>query len=128
MKQTDSCDAVQLQPATTRHAENLVELYHAAYEQSVALGFLATTAWVDLEAVETWVREDTVFLATIEAESVGTVRLAYYDDWDRLVLGRLGVAPEWTQYGIVRRNARSNGWSLTAVTPPISTLIQPVAS
>jgi GNAT superfamily N-acetyltransferase len=93
-------NTVVIRRAVFDDVDTLVKLYHDAYQENVQLGFPASAANVEAEEVNTWIEDAYLFVAYIQDELLGAVRIMYDRNWDRLVLSRLGVPTSWKGKGI----------------------------
>lgn len=92
----------QIRQATVADAEKLVPVYKSAYRENRELGFPAKAESVTENELSEWIRENRVFVAEVEDELVGGVRLEATDA-ERVKLSRLGVREEWKGEGIGSR-------------------------
>ena len=121
----------RLRRATPADAEPLAAVYRSAYAQNRRLGFSAKAESVTADEVDEWIRDARVFVATIDGEVVGGVRLEATDA-DRAKLSRLGVREDWKGRGIGSRlvdraedAARDSGYGTSWLTTPPSTPFYP---
>lgn len=91
-----------VRPATDDDAEPLARAYRSAYAENRVLGFPAKAESVTAEAVVEWIAKARVFVATVDGEAVGGVKLERTDP-GRTKLSRLGVHEDWKGEGIGRR-------------------------
>ena len=92
----------QIRRATVADAAALARAYRSAYRENRELGFPAKAESATEAEVAEWIREHRVYVATVEGDVVGGVRLEATDD-DRAKLSRLGVRGEWKGEGIGSR-------------------------
>ena len=92
----------RIRRATTADAEDLAEVYRSAYRENRRLGFPAKAESVTEREVSDWIREYRVYVATVEEEVVGGVRLEVTDS-ERVKLSRLGVHENWKGKGVGSR-------------------------
>lgn len=85
--------------ATVTDAEPLTRVYHGAYRENRRLGFPAKAESIPEGDVADWIREHRVYVATIDNEVVGGVRLEETEP-ERVKLSRLGVHERWKGRGI----------------------------
>lgn len=92
-------DSLEFQPADVNDAEALTGVYHSAYQENRQLGFPAKAGSITPETVEEWIEANEVYVAKIEDEIVGGVRLTKTDP-GRIKLSRLAVHDDWKDRGI----------------------------
>jgi ribosomal protein S18 acetylase RimI-like enzyme len=116
---------IEIRPATLADAPSLVNLYHDAYTENLALGFPASAATVSQAEVTSWIESDHLYVALHEGQLIGAVRLRLYPEWQTLVLGRLGVASAFKGQGVGSRllshaeaAAAAMGWERLRLTTP----------
>ncbi|ELZ02086.1 N-acetyltransferase GCN5 [Natrialba chahannaoensis JCM 10990] len=90
---------VAIRGASVADAETLAEVYRSAYSENQRLGFPTKAASATSETVKNWVEDSRLFVAQMDDEIVGGVRLEVTDD-DRIKLSRLAVHEEWKGKGI----------------------------
>lgn len=115
---------VTVRRATVADADALAEVYRSAYRENRELGFPAKAESVSASTVSEWIREAQVYVATIEDDVVGGVRLEATDP-DRVKLSRLGVQEQRKGDGIgselvryAEDEARDQGFSSIWLTTP----------
>lgn len=89
----------RIRRATPRDAKRLAAVYRSAYRENRRLGFPAKAESVTEEDVSAWIRQHRVYVATVDDEVGGGVRLEVTDS-DRVKLSRLGVHERWKGEGI----------------------------
>ncbi|WP_327051965.1 GNAT family N-acetyltransferase [Halomicrococcus gelatinilyticus] len=92
-------ETVDIRQADVEDAEALTAVYRSAYQENRRLGFPAKAESVTPETVEEWIEADRVYVAEIEDELVGGVRLTKTDP-ERVKLSRLAVHEDWKGSGI----------------------------
>ena len=85
--------------ATETDAKELAAVYRSAYRENRRLGFPAKAESATEQVVADWIREERLFVATLDGTVVGGVRLEETDP-DRVKLSRLGVREEWKGIGV----------------------------
>lgn len=90
---------VQFRPATAADADPLATVYRSAYRQNRELGFPAKAESATGSQVSEWIAENRVYVATVDDEVVGGVRLEATDP-DRVKLSRLAVHEDWKGQGV----------------------------
>jgi GNAT superfamily N-acetyltransferase len=90
---------LQIQQATTTDAEKLAQIYQNAYQENRELGFPAKAESVTEREVSAWIQSNRVYVATVDDEIIGGVRLETTDS-ERVKLSRLGVHERWKGEGI----------------------------
>ncbi|WP_227374002.1 GNAT family N-acetyltransferase [Haladaptatus halobius] len=80
----------QIRRATVTDAEKLTQVYRSAYRENRRLGFPAKAESVTRSEVADWIWKRQVYVAEIDDEVVGGVRLEATDS-ARVKLSRLGV-------------------------------------
>lgn len=115
---------VSIREATPDDAEVLAPVYRGAYQENIKLGFPAKAASVTTEIVSDWIEEHTVFVASIDSEIVGAVRIEEMEP-HRAKLSRLGVGEPWKGEGVgsrlldhVEGFAREHGYTTLCLTTP----------
>lgn len=115
---------VEIRRATATDAETLAEAYRSAYEENRELGFPAKAGSATESEVAEWIRESRVYVAEVDGETVGGVRLEATDP-DRVKLSRFGVREDWKGEGIgsrildyAERAIRDWGYSTVWLTTP----------
>jgi len=101
---------VDVRRAVVDDARQLAAVYRTAYARNEELGFPAKAGSATAETVREWIREHSVYVATIEANDagdgddriVGGVRLQRTEP-DRMQLSRLGVHQDWKGQGLGSR-------------------------
>lgn len=89
----------EIREASIADAETLAEVYQSAYQENRQLGFPAKAESVTADEVADWIRESRIYVATVEAKIVGSVRLEATDS-ERVKLSRLGVHESWKESGV----------------------------
>ncbi len=87
-------DDLQVRRATVADAEALARVYRSAYRETRRLGFPMKAESATEAEVADWIREFRVYVATVEGEVGGGVRLEETDP-GRVKLSRLGVREDW---------------------------------
>lgn len=95
-------DDVRIRRATADDAEPLARVYRSADSENRKLGFPARAGSATEHDVVEWIEERRVYVATVEGEIVGGVRLEA-TDVDRVKTGRLGVHEDWKGKGVGSR-------------------------
>jgi ribosomal protein S18 acetylase RimI-like enzyme len=90
MDESERADEPEIRRASVADAEDLAAVYRSAYRENRELGFPAKAESVTESEVAEWIRENRIFVAEIEDEVVGGVRLEATDP-ERVKLSRLGV-------------------------------------
>jgi predicted N-acetyltransferase YhbS len=115
---------MDIEAATADDATALAEVYRSAYQQNRELGFPAKAESVTASTVGEWIDRHRVFVARVDGEVVGGVRLEETDP-NRIKLSRLGVHEEWKGNGTGSRlvdyaesAARSDGYEAIWLTTP----------
>lgn len=115
---------VTLREATPDDSDALAAAYHSAYRTNRELGFPAKAGSATADDVREWIRDHRVFVAEIDGEVIGGVRLEAVDD-DTMKLSRLGVRERWKGEGIgsrllehAERVARETGHETMRLTTP----------
>lgn len=115
---------VSIHLADRSDAADLAGVYRSAYQENRELGFPAKAETVGAETVAEWINQYQVFVASVEGEIVGGVRLEETDS-DRIKLSRLGVHADWKANGIgselldhAETIAQSNGYRTIWLTTP----------
>ncbi|SFR97908.1 Predicted N-acetyltransferase YhbS [Halomicrobium zhouii] len=110
--------------ATPDDAPELAEVYHSAYARNRELGFPASAESVEVTEVADWIRDHRVFVARVDGDIVGGVRVTETDP-DRVKISRFGVHEEWKGQGIGGRlldhaedAARADGYERVWLTTP----------
>ena len=110
--------------ATPADAAELAAVYRNAYRENRELGFPAKAESATEDEVSDWIREHRVYVATVEDEVVGGVRLEATDP-ERVKLSRLGVRERWKGTGVGSRlldyaeeSARDSGYATVWLTTP----------
>ncbi|WP_049925893.1 GNAT family N-acetyltransferase [Halopiger goleimassiliensis] len=113
-----------ISPAIPDDADALAAVYRSAYRENRELGFPAKAESVTAAIVSTWIAEARVYVATVEDELVGGVRIEETAP-DRAKLSRLGVHEEWKGNGIgselvdhAEQAARDRGFDTVWLTTP----------
>ncbi|MFC4447911.1 GNAT family N-acetyltransferase [Halorussus aquaticus] len=114
----------QVRRASAEDAEPLAQVYRSAYRENRRLGFPAKAESATSDEVATWIRESEVFVAEVEGDLVGGVRLEATDP-DRTKLSRLGVRESRKGEGVGRelldraeRAVRDRGYATVWLTTP----------
>lgn len=94
--------SIRIRPADRSDAERLTAVYRNAYRVNRELGFPMQAASVSEAEVVEWIQEHWLFVAVLNGEIVGVVRLEETDP-DRVKLSRLGVHERQRGNGIGRR-------------------------
>lgn len=117
-------DDLRIRPAATVDAAGLARVYRSAYAENRRLGFPAKAESATADDVAAWIREHAVFVATVDREVVGGVRLEETEP-GRVKLSRLGVHERWKGKGIGSRlldraeaAARDHGYDAVWLTTP----------
>ena len=97
-----SVSDLQIRRASVADADPLARVYRIAYRENRELGFPAKAESATEGEVAEWVRENRVYVATVEGEVVGGVRLEATDS-ERVKLSRLGVHERWKGEGVGTR-------------------------
>ncbi|WP_458204908.1 GNAT family N-acetyltransferase [Haladaptatus sp. NG-SE-30] len=92
-------DELQIRRANAADADALAEVYRSAYRENRELGFPTKAESVSENEVSAWIRQNRVYVATIDDEVIGAVRLEVTDS-DRAKLSRLGVHERWKGKGV----------------------------
>lgn len=115
----------RIREATAHDADTLARVYRSAYRENRRLGLPADTESVTAPEVGDWIREYRVFVATVDGDVVGGVRLEATDP-DRATVSRLGVHEDWKEEGIGSRllthaedAAREGGHGTVRLTTPL---------
>lgn len=115
---------LQIEQATTSVAEQLARVYRSAYRENRRLGFPAKAGSATESEVSEWIRENRIYVAKIDGEVVGGVRLEATDS-ERVKLSRLGVHERWKGDGVGSRLldhaeevARDDGYATIWLTTP----------
>lgn len=90
MDESEGTDELEIRQATVADAEQLAAVYRSAYRENRDLGFPAKAESATESKVAGWIRESWVYIAEVEGEIVGGVRLESTDS-ERVKLSRLGV-------------------------------------
>ena len=90
---------VVIREATVADTDALAAVYRSAYSENQRLGFPTKAASATVETVEKWLRDDELFVAQVNDEIVGGVRLKQTDE-DRVKLSRLAIHEAWKGNGI----------------------------
>lgn len=88
--------------ASTANVEELADVYQSAYQENRELGFPAKAESVTPETISEWIEESQMYVAEIEGQVVGGVRLEVTGS-ERVKLSRLGVHEQWKGEGIGRQ-------------------------
>ncbi len=89
----------EIRSARNEDADSLASVYRSAYRENRDLGFPATAESVTEDEVADWIRDCRVFVAEVDGNVVGGVRLEETDP-ERVKLSRLGVHEDWKGRGI----------------------------
>jgi GNAT superfamily N-acetyltransferase len=89
----------EIRRATAADATALAAVYRSAYRENRELGFPAKAEDATADEVETWITDHQVYVATVDGEVVGGVRLEETDP-GRVKLSRLAVHEDWKGDGI----------------------------
>lgn len=115
---------VEIRRATATDAETLAEVYRSAYRENRELGFPAKAGSATESEVAEWIRESRVYVAEIDDEVVGGVRLEATDS-ERVKLSRFGVRESRKGEGVgsrlldyAEREVRDWGYSTVWLTTP----------
>lgn len=95
-------EEIDIHSAAAGDAAALAAVYRSAYRENRELGFPAKAGSATTEVVAEWIRAHRVYVATVESEIVGGVRLEE-PDAERIKLSRLGVHADWKGRGIGTR-------------------------
>jgi ribosomal protein S18 acetylase RimI-like enzyme len=113
-----------IRQATSDDAESLASVYRSAYEENSELGFPTKAVSATGETVTEWVRDYQLYVAELDDDIVGGVRLEETDP-DRMKLGRLGVHEAYKGRGIgssllayAEKSARKQGFGEMWLTTP----------
>ncbi|WP_265109863.1 GNAT family N-acetyltransferase [Halosolutus halophilus] len=90
---------VRIRRATSADAAELADVYRSAYRENRLLGFPMKAESVAADTVEEWIHDHRVYVAAVEAEIVGGVRLEETES-NRAKLSRLAVREDWKGEGI----------------------------
>lgn len=96
---TGRVNGLRVRRATVDDAERLAEVYRSAYRENRELGFPAKAESATPDELPGWIREHRVYVAEVDGEVGGGVRLEATDA-DRAKLSRLGVHEDWKGEGI----------------------------
>jgi GNAT superfamily N-acetyltransferase len=117
--------SIHFRQASANDSNELMKLYHDAYIENIKLGFPASAATVKEAEIQQWIEKAFVYVATLDDRIVASVRLIYREEWNSLVLSRLGVLSEWKGHGIasrlmeyVEKEAFNKGWTKIRLTTP----------
>ncbi|HEY4554577.1 MAG TPA: GNAT family N-acetyltransferase [Bacillaceae bacterium] len=96
---------MKIEIAKPKEAEELVRILHDAYSENEKLGLPASASNVSVPEVVDWIQNMMVLSAKeVGTDKIsGTVRLAYKEDWQCYVLGRLAVAASAKGQGVGTR-------------------------
>lgn len=110
--------------ATVGDAKPLTAVYRSAYQENRELGLPASAESVSQATVSDWIRECRVYVATIDSEIVGGVRLELAET-DRAKLSRFGVHEAYKGEGIgsellayAEKQASERGYTTVWLTTP----------
>lgn len=88
----------QIQRTSAADAEKLAQVYQSAYGENRELGFPAKTESVTESEVSNWIRDDRVYITTVEDEVIGGTRLEETDS-ERVKLSHLRCSRELKRRG-----------------------------
>lgn len=115
---------MEIRTADTSDAGRLAEIYRNAYRENRELGFPAKAGSASEGDVAEWIREFRLYVAIMDEDIVGGVRLEDTDP-NRVKLSRLGVPERWQSEGIGSRllehaesAMRECGYSIIWLTTP----------
>jgi len=115
---------VSIRRAEAADAEPLAAVYRSAYRENRRLGFPAKAESATSETVGEWIAEHQVYVATVDAEVVGGVRLEETAP-ERVKLSRLAVRADCKGDGVGSRLlehaesvARNHGYATVRLTTP----------
>lgn len=91
-----------IRQANTGDAESLAAVYQSAYRENRQLGFPAKAESATPETVVEWIADHELYVATIEGDIIGGVRLEETDS-ERVKLSRLAVREDEKGNGIGSR-------------------------
>ncbi|UPM43765.1 GNAT family N-acetyltransferase [Halocatena salina] len=114
----------EIRQAAVEDASTLAAVYRSAYQENRELGFPASAGSVSPVTVADWIRETEVYVATIDGEIVGGVRLELTKTEDAQ-LSRFGVHETYKGEGIgsellahAERRASDRGHTTIWLTTP----------
>lgn len=117
-------ERVDARLATVDDAEGLARAYRSAYRENRELGFPAKAESATEAKVAGWIRDHRVFVAAVDGDVVGGVRLEETDP-ERIKLSRVGVHERWKGNGVgsqllarVEEWARARGYETIWLTTP----------
>lgn len=93
---------VEIRGAVASDAADLAAVYRNAYRENRELGFPAKAEHATERDVAEWISEHRVYVATVDGDVVGSVRLEETGA-DRVKLSRLAVHDRWKGEGIGSR-------------------------
>lgn len=94
--------AVEIRAAVESDSDGLAAVYRNAYRETRELGFPMKAESVTDDDVAEWIRTYRVYVATVDGELIGGVRLEETES-TRVKLSRLGVHERWKGEGIGSR-------------------------
>ncbi|WP_248908178.1 GNAT family N-acetyltransferase [Halocatena marina] len=114
----------EIREAVAADASDLVTVYQSAYRENRDRGFSAKMESVNERTVAEWIDEYRVYVATVDGDVIGGVRLEETAS-ERVKLSRLGVHDQWKGKGVGSRlieyaeNAmRASGYATIWLTTP----------
>lgn len=114
----------EIREAVAADASDLTTVYQSAYRENRELGFPAKAESVNKRAVAEWIDEYRTYVATVDGDVIGGVRLEETAS-ERVKLSRLGVHDQWKGKGVRSRlielaeNAmRGSGYATIWLTTP----------
>lgn len=93
---------MEIRRADISDADRLAAVYRNAYRENRELGFPAKAESASERDVAEWIREFRVFVAIVDEDIVGGVRIEETEP-NRVKLSRLGVHERWQSEGIGSR-------------------------